>query len=120
MEEKTQAIVSLFGDNPKAEYSENFQKWECSYSLALKKIPDKGKLLAALPVPSDRDEWRLRMLNETDEDLFDIRKGSDIDSTYNVNHLQPYIDENVRLVYSIEKRKTEGVLTIYDLQQSLL
>ena len=120
MKEKTLTIASLFGDNPKAEYSENFQKWECSYSLDLKKMPDKDSLLAALPVISGRDGWRLRMLNDADEDLFDIRKGSDVDTVYNVNRLQPYIDGNVRLVYSIEKSKMDGVLTVYDLQQILL
>lgn len=120
MKEKTLAIASLFGDNPKAAYDENFQKWEGSYSFTLKRMPDKNALLSALPTVSERDEWRLRMLNEADDDLFDIRKGNDIDAAYDVNQLQPYIDGAVKLVYSIEKSKKNDVLTIYEIRQFLL
>lgn len=114
------AIASLFGDITQIEFRENFQNWEGSYCLTLKKMPDKNDLLAALPDVSERDNWRLRMLNEADDDLFDIRKGNDLDAAYDTNQLQPYIDGNVRLVYSIEKSKTDGVLTVYDLEQFLL
>lgn len=113
-------IVSLFGDIKQEDCCEDFRKWEGSYSLPLTKIPDKQKLLASLPAISERDSWRLRMLSEADDDLFDIRKGCDFDAAYDANQLQPYIDENVRVVYSIEKNKTNNVLTIYDLAQFLL
>lgn len=119
MKTNTLAIASLFGDITKTACSENFQKWEGSYCLTLNKMPDKNDLLAALPTVSERDSWRLRMLSEAGDDLFDIRKGSDIGATYNANQLQPYTDGDVRLVYSIEKSKTDGVLTIYDLPELL-
>lgn len=120
MKTKALAIASLFGDVTQKDCSENFQKWEGSYCLTLKNTPDKNDLLAVLPAISDRDSWRLRMLSEADDDLFDIRKGSDIDAVYDVNQIQPYIDGNVRLVYSIEKSKTDDVLTVYDLTQFVL
>lgn len=120
MKAKTLAIASLFGDKPKSENLENFQKWESAFCFDLKKVPNKETLLASLPAISERDDWRLRMLSEADEDLFDIRKGSDMDVAYDTDQLEPYLDGNVRLVYSIEKGITDSVLTIYDLQQFLV
>ena len=120
MKTKVLAIASLFGDATQKECCENFQKWEGQFCLTLKKTPEKNDLLAALPAVSERDNWRLRMLCEAGDDLFDIRKGSDIDAVYDVNQIQPYIEGNVRLVYSIEKSKTEGVLTVYDIAQFVL
>lgn len=115
MKDKTLSIAHLFADNLQADYSESFQKWDSTFCFILKKAPTKEELLASLPVISDRDNWRLRMLTVTDEDLFDISKGKIIDVAYESNKLLPYIDENVRLVYTIDKNKSNDVLTLYDL-----
>lgn len=120
MNTKTLVIAALFGDNQKTEFIENFHKWESSFCLTLNKMPNKDTLLASLPPVSVRDSWRLRMLSEAEEDLFDIRKGNDIDTVYDTNKLQPYIDSNVRLVYTLDKSNTDGVLTVYDLHHFLL
>ena len=115
MRDKTLTIAKLFGDNTQAVYCEDFRKWESTFNFTLTKEPSKETLLASLPAVSDRDSWRLRMLDEADEDLFDIRKGDGMDTIYDVNKLQPYYDTEVKLVYTIEKKKTESILTLYDL-----
>ena len=113
------SIAHLFGDDPRVECFENFLKWEGSFSFALKKEPTKEELLSVLPIVSCRDSWQLRLLTDEDEDLFDIRMGSSLDEAYYSNRLKPYGDENVRLVYTINKNKTDSVLSIYDLSQFL-
>lgn len=115
MRNLTKAIAILFGDDVRTEYSEEFLKWEVAFSLTLKHQPTKEDLLASLPETSDRDNWRMRLLTDGGDDLFDIRKGDGLDEAYDPSGLEPYIDDEVRLVYTIEKNKEGGVLSLYDL-----
>lgn len=119
MKASTLHIAQLFGDNvpetPIA-YHENFQRLECEYRFKLAKTPVKESLLAALPTISERDSWRLHIISESDEDLFDIQPNVSLDQVYDSNKLQSYNDEEVRLVYTVEKMKKEGMLTVYDLK----
>jgi len=116
MRNHTKAIVSLFGGDVRPDYCEDFLKWEGAYYLSLKHQPTKEDLLAALPTTSDRDSWRLRLLTDGGDDLFDIRKGDILDEAYVPSALEPYINDEVRLIYTIEKSKEDGVLSLYDLQ----
>ena len=116
MRNHTKAIVSLFGGDVRPDYCEDFLKWEGAYYLSLKHQPTKEDLLAALPATSDRDSWRLRLLTDGGDDLFDIRKGDVLDEAYVPSALEPYINDEVRLIYTIEKSKEDGVLSLYDLQ----
>ena len=115
MRDKTFSIASLFGNNARAAYSEDFRIWESVFNFTLTKEPSKEDLLASLPAVSERDGWRLRLLDDAGDDLFDIRKGDDMGTAYDVNKLQPYHDMEVKLVYTIEKTKAESILTLYDL-----
>lgn len=114
MKNKTSAIARLFGNAEDVIYKEDLQHLNCDYSLTLSEIPTAEIIHGLFPDISSRDTWRLRMLSDVDEDLFDIRVGSDIAKVYNADELEPYKNEVVRLVYTIEKKKVDGVLTIYD------
>jgi len=118
MKTETLKIAQLFGDCRQRLYKENLQQLECSFTFCMTKMPTKDKLFETLPKISERDSWRLMMLNENGDDIFDLRKGCDIGEDYNIDTLQPYINESVRLVYTIHKAKKNKVLSVYD--QSLL
>lgn len=120
MKASTLHIEQLFGDNVSATptaFHEDFQRLECEYRFKLTKTPVKESLLAVLPTISERDSWRLRIVSEGDEDLLDLQPNANIDQAYDSNKMQSYIDEEVRLLYTVEKKKVEGVLTVYDLQE---
>lgn len=119
MRDETLSIATLFGNKVRAAYSEDFRGWESVFNFTLTKEPSKEELLALLPAVSERDRWRLRLLDDAGDDLFDIRKSDDMGATYDVNKLQPYHDTEVKLVYIIEKTKAKNVLTLYDLTQFL-
>lgn len=119
MRNETLSIATLFGNNVRAAYSEDFRSWESVFNFTLTKEPSKENLLALLPAVSERDGWRLRLLDDAGDDLFDIRKGDDMGTAYDVNKLRPYHDAEVKLGYTIEKTKAENVLTLYDLTQFL-
>lgn len=115
MRDKTTSIANLFGEGASVEYSEDFQIWKGSFCFVLQKEPVVEEILAVLPTVPDRDSWRLCLLDEAGDDLFDIRKGDDLSSAYDESKLKPYIDTKVKLVYTIDKSKVESVLTLYDL-----
>ena len=118
MRDKTLSIATLFGNNARAVYSEDLRIWESAFIFTLTKEPSKEDLLALLPAVSERDCWRLRLMDGAGDDLFDIRKGDDMGTAYDVNNLQPYHETEVKLVYTIEKAKVESVLTLYDLTRT--
>ena len=114
MKRKIEAIARLFGDNVSATIKENFAQLECEVKLTLKRTPDKDTLPVLLPAISDRDTWRLQMLTGGDDDLFDMRAGTNIEEACNENKLQPYYDESVTLIYTITKNKVNDTLSVYD------
>lgn len=117
MKTKTLSIVQLFGDCTKKSFKEDFRRLEYSFGFELKKIPKKEDLCLHLPDVPLRDSWRLRLLSEADEPLIDIKTGDDIGSKYNADELQQYSGGDIRLIYTIEKKKKDGVLSIYDYAQ---
>lgn len=124
MKEHTLKIAQLFGCDAQitpSSYSEDFQSFECEYHFKLRKIPTKEELHTMLPTVSDRDVWYLRIISDSDEDLLDLQRNLAIDDAYDVDTIEPFIDdEEVRLILKIEKTKTDGVLTIYDLPQIVI
>lgn len=114
MKGKIEAIAQLFGENINAIISENFAQLECEVKFTLKRTPDKSVMPVLLPAISDRDTWRLQLITEGDEDLFDIRAGSNMEEACNENRLQPYYDDYVTLVYTITKNKVNDTLSVYD------
>lgn len=120
MKAATLHIAQLFGDNVSATpfvYNEDFQRLECEYQFKLTKVPNNESLLTALPATSERDKWRLRIVSDGEEDLLDLQVNMSVDQAYDANKIMSFNDEDVRLVYSVEKTKREGVLTVYDLQE---
>lgn len=120
MKTSTLRIANLFGDTvPESPsvFREDFQRLECEIRFKLTKIPEKEVLLSVLPQIPERDGWRLSIVSDSDEDLLDLQPNMSLDQVYDTNKLKSYNDEEVRLVYTIEKKKREGVLTIYDLHE---
>lgn len=120
MKTATLHIAQLFGDNVLATPTvihEDFQRLECEYRFKLTKTPVKESLLAVLPAISERDSWRLHIFSGGDEDLLDLQPNANIDQVYDSNKMQSYNDEEVSLFYTVEKKKKEGKLTVYDLQE---
>ena len=108
------SIVGLFGECDGGTYKENLKRLDFSYSITLSKVPSKEQLQALLPDIPERDDWRLRMLSEADEALFDLKRGVIVGDKYNVNELSSYIGEGVRILYSVEKNNRDNVLSVYD------
>ena len=114
MKTKILSIVQLFCDCSKEVCKEDFRRLEYSFSFKLSKIPKKEDLCSFLPDIPIRDNWRLRLMSEADEPLFDIKTGDDIGSKYNADEVQQYCEGDVRLIYSLEKKKADGVLSVFD------
>lgn len=116
MEAQIISISKLFG-NPsisKPKCREDFQLFECEVKFMLTTRPSADDFHRVLPTIAKRDKWRLRLLTDANEDLFDVRTGANINVDYIESKLDPYIDSEVRLVYKIDKSKEDGMLTIYE------
>ena len=105
MKEQIISIAQLFANQIISDVncSEDFLRLECESKFTLSKVPSADELQSLLPSLATRDTWQLKLLSETNDDLFDIRSGANISLLYDVNQLEPYKDDNVRLVYSINK-----------------
>lgn len=114
MRTKILAIVQSFGSCNDSFLKEDLRRLEYSYSIKLTNIPSKDDLCLLLPEINQRDGWRLRMLSEADEPLFDFQRGVDLGEAYNTSEIQLYKDTEVRIVYSIEKTKKDSILSVYD------
>lgn len=114
MKAETLKIASLFGDTPQGSYNETLRQLECSYVFSLARMPENNALLDSLPKISDRDSWRMRLLTENGDDVFDLRKGCDIGADYSLDKLKPYEGDTLRLVYTVDKNKVNTVLSVYD------
>lgn len=116
MKEQIISIVQLFASRiiSNAKCTEDFLRLECEADFTLLEVPSVEELLSRFPKLAARDSWQLRLLSETGDDLFDIRTGSNINTDYDVSQLEPYKNDNVRIIYSINKNKKEDTLTIYE------
>ena len=110
------SIANLFGkcSHGSLNLRETLQQFECSCSFNLTETPATETLLHALPHISERDTWRLGLLNDNGDYLFDLRPGGDVGEDYNADSLQPYKDDIVRLIFTVDKTKKDNVLTVYD------
>lgn len=114
MRGKIETIARLYGEQKSVSIKEDFAQLVCEVKLSLKRTPDENTLQILLLSISDRDSWRLQMITEGDDDLFDLRTGADIAEACDRNQLQPYYDVDVTLTYTITKTKSNDTLTIYD------
>lgn len=114
MKERIISISQILGDILRVECQEDLQGFKCELNFKLANVPSAEELQALLPNIADRDSWRLRLLTETGDDLFDIRPKSDISVDYDSNNLEPYKNDEVRMVYTIDKNKKNGILSIYE------
>lgn len=120
MKEQIISIAQHFGNILEAKYTEDFLLFKSEIRLTLAKIPLAEEFQSLLPSTAERDTWRLRLLTiETNDDLFDVRNGSNIAVDYDINKLESYIDEEVCLEYSIFKEKNNGIITIYEYSEFL-
>ena len=114
MKDQIISIAKHFGNISECFCSENLQSFECEIKCSLTKIPLPEIFQTLLPNIADRDSWRLLLLTSEDEDLFDVRKGANINTEYDINRMESYKDDEVRLVYSINKNKNDDIITIYE------
>lgn len=114
MREKIEAVARLYGEQKRVSIKEDFAQLVCKIKLSLERTPDENALQILLLNISERDSWRLQMITEGDDDLFDLRTGANIAEACDENQLQPYYDVDVTLTYTITKTKSNDILTIYD------
>lgn len=114
MKDQIVSIAKHLGNISECLCAENFQSFKCEIKCPLTKIPSPEIFQTLLPNISERDSWRLLLLTSEEEDLFDIRKGANINTEYDINRIEPYQGDEVRLVYSIDKNKSEDIITIYE------
>ena len=114
METQITSIANLFGDVLDVKFKEDFQRLVCELTLTLTKEPSSENLQTLLPSISKRDTLRLRLLTEAGEDLFDLRTESEVGTDYDSSKLEPYRNDEVRLILSVDKNKNNGVITVYD------
>ena len=114
MKKKVEAIAQLYGEQKRVSIKEDFEQLVCEVELTLKRTPDEKTLQILLPTISGRDSWRLQLSTDSDDDLYDLRAGTNIAEACGENKLQPYCDEDVILTYSITKTKRNDTLTVYD------
>lgn len=119
MKNRIEAIAQLFGTLKGSIIKEDFTKLECEVKLIIQQTPTEITLQSQLPACSDRDSWRLQMITDGDDDLFDLRAGTNIADAYDKNHLIPYHGDEVTLMYTILKSKRNDIITVYDFNQFL-
>ena len=119
MKNRIESIAQLFGTLKDTIIKEDFTKLECEVKLIIQQTPTDITLQSLLPACSDRDSWRLQMITDGDDDLFDLRAGINIADAYDKNHIIPYHGDEVSLMYTILKSKRNDIITVYDFNQFL-
>lgn len=114
MKRQIEAITQLFGELLSVSIKETFVKLECTVRINLQRTPNEDTFQNLLPMVSDRDMWRMQMTTEADDDLFDLRIGSNIADACNESKLQPYYADEITLTYIIDKTKVNDTITVYD------
>lgn len=108
------AIVHLFGSCEQGSFKEDFIRLECSCTFKLTRMPTMDELLSTLPKISDSDSWRLQLLSENGDDLFDLRPDGVHGDEFSEDSLRPYLDTNIQLIYIVDKNKLNSILNVYE------
>ena len=114
MKEQLISIAQRFGKISSTKCTENFLLFECEITLTIINIPSAEELQPLFPNIAERDTWRWRIITESDEDLCDIKIGSDISADYDIDRIESYQNDQVRVAYTIDKYKINGILTVYE------
>lgn len=114
MKNKVEAITQLFGTLSSISIREDFAQLVGEVKLIMQQTPAENALQSLLPTVSDRDSWRLQMITESGDDLFDLRTGANIADACSENLLKPYYGDEVTIMYTIIKTKHNDIITIYD------
>lgn len=117
MKTKFQSIVALFTENADVQIAgkEDWDGLLYSTSTSFNRYPSAQDLSSVLPIISNRDSWRLTISSANRDMLMDINSscgniGDEIDTMLLVSHIGDIVD----IKYSITKRLSNKVLSIYN------
>lgn len=117
MKTKFQSIVALFSENAdiQIECKEDWDVLLYCTSVSFDKYPSVQALSHNFPNISNRDSWRLIISSVNGERLMDINSnGENIEDEIDTVLLESHIGDTVDIRYSITKRQSNNVLSIYN------
>lgn len=117
MNNEVNSILSLFVDAEEfnIESYETWDKFECKSTITLKSIPQMKDFISVLPHISNRDSWRFIIESECGEAIFDINsKSGSLEDKDIWDDLEPYIDNQIDIIYIISKHVSDNTLTVYE------
>lgn len=109
--------MSLFADAEEfnMESYETWDKFECKSTITLKSIPQMKDFISVLPHISNRDSWRFIIESECGEAIFDINsKSGSLENKDIWDDLEPYIDNQIDIIYTVSKHVSDNTLTVYE------
>lgn len=94
---------------------ETWDKFECKSTITLKSIPQMKEFISVLPHISNRDSWRFIIESECGEAIFDISsKSGSLENKDIWDDLEPYIDNQIDIIYIVSKNICDNTLTVYE------
>lgn len=117
MNNEVNSIFSLFADAEEfnIESYETWDKFECKSTITLKSIPQMKDFISVLPHISNRDSWRFIIESECGEAIFDINsKSGSLENKDIWDDLEPYIDNQIDIIYTVSKYVSDNTLTVYE------
>lgn len=94
---------------------ETWDKFECKSTITLKSIPQMKDFISVLPHISNRDSWRFIIESECGEAIFDISsKSGSLENKDIWDDLEPYIDNQIDIIYIVSKNICDNTLTVYE------
>lgn len=117
MNNEVNSILSLFADAEEfnIESYETWDKFECKSTITLKSIPQMKDFISVLPHISNRDSWRFIIESECGEAIFDISsKSGSLENKDIWDDLEPYIDNQIDIIYTVSKHVSDNTLTVYE------
>ena len=117
MNEEIDSIISLFAEIEDIHIvsHETWDEFECKSVITLKKIPKMKDLISVLPLISNRDSWRFIIESECGEAIFDINsKSGSLENKDTWDELEPYIDNQIDIIYTVSKHVSDNTLTVYE------
>lgn len=117
MNNEVNSILSLFADAEdfNIESYETWDKFECKSTITLKSIPQMKDFISVLPHISNRDSWRFIIESECGEAIFDISsKSGSLENKDIWDDLEPYIDNQIDIIYTVSKHVSDNTLTVYE------
>lgn len=111
------SVILLFADVEILDIDshETWDEFECKSTITLKRFPQMKDLIRVLPHISNRDSWRFIIESECGGAIFDINsKSGSLENKDIWDDLEPYIDNQINIIYKVSKNICNNTLTVYE------